>query len=67
MLDGLAPLDGLTPFEGFARKQCQPVQADGLAQDVGWKNASLASLQGKPVRLRFHLLNARLYSYRITA
>jgi hypothetical protein len=66
-VDGIAPMNGVNPFAAFDRKQCRPVQADGLAQDVGWSNASLASLRGKPIRLRFHLTNARLYSYRITA
>ncbi|MEO8128876.1 MAG: hypothetical protein ABI822_17365 [Bryobacteraceae bacterium] len=60
-------LEGRTPIQGFTQEECRPARADGLAQDIGWKNAALASLRGKPVRLRFHFVNARLYSYRITA
>jgi hypothetical protein len=59
--------DQRKPIPGFTREQCAPMEADSLEHMVGWKGASLAALQGKPVRLRFHLHNARLYSYRITA
>jgi hypothetical protein len=46
---------------------CGPMQADSVDNPIRWKGASLADLRGKPVRLRFYLTNARLYSYRITA
>jgi len=52
---------------GFGREMCQPMQADSVDHPIRWKNAGLADLRGKPARLRFHLTNSRLYSYRITA
>jgi len=53
---------------GFTREECQPMRADSLEHTMRWKNnASLASLHGRPISLRFHLQNTRLYSYRIVA
>jgi hypothetical protein len=34
---------------------------------VKWKGADLSALAGKPVRLRFHLKNAQLYSFWVSA
>jgi hypothetical protein len=59
--------DRRNPVPGFTAESCEHVQADGLALPVRWKAAQLAALRGKPVRLRFHLFNARLYSYTIAA
>ena len=53
------------PVPGYTRDLCEPMHADSLEHPIRWKDAALSSLQGKPVRLRFHLNNARLYSYRI--
>jgi hypothetical protein len=60
-------LDGAgKPVPGFTRDECQLVQADRVDQPVRWKgDASLAKLKDRPIRLRFHLENVRLYSYRI--
>lgn len=56
------------PFDGFARSQCQPLHADRIDHSVRWTGKpSLAELKGKPIRLRFHLENARLYSFRVQA
>jgi hypothetical protein len=55
------------PAPGFKREMCEPMQADSVDNPIRWKGTSLADLRGKPVRLRFYLTNARLYSYRITA
>ncbi len=52
------------PVEGFSRDNCEPMRSDRLDHTVRWKSASLASLRDRPIRLRFHLHNARLYSYR---
>jgi hypothetical protein len=57
--------DRLAPMPGFSRQECLPMRADSLEHTVRWKDATLASLAGRPVSLRFHLQNARLYSYRI--
>jgi len=55
------------PAPGFKREMCEPMQTDSVDHSIRWKDSSLADLRGKPVRLRFYLTNARLYSYRITA
>ena len=53
---------------GFGVKECVPIHADGTRQPVRWKDArDLASLLGKPVRFRFHLNRARLYSFWVSS
>jgi hypothetical protein len=52
---------------GFSKENCEPMHADSVEHSIHWKGASFADLRGKPVRLRFYLTNARLYSYRVTA
>jgi hypothetical protein len=57
-------------IEGFERKACQLVTTDTLAnQGDGWihwaTEANLGRLQGRPIKLRFTLQNAQLYSFRI--
>jgi hypothetical protein len=50
---------------GYAREDCIPVTTDNVAATVRWNDRlSLDELAGRPLRLRFHLSNARLYSYR---
>lgn len=52
----------LAPQPGFSARECIPLQGDHLQARVGWSNqAKLAS--GKPVRLRFYLQHAKLYSF----
>jgi len=44
----------------------EPLRADGVRLEVGWREgASIADVTGKPVRLRFNLKNALLYSWKI--
>ena len=51
---------------GFTRADCQPLQADRTDHPMTWKErTSLAALNDRPIRLRFHLENVRLYSYRV--
>lgn len=50
---------------GFSEQESIAARGDGVDQPLRWKTAKLASLQRRPVRLRFHLRNARLYSYRV--
>ena len=41
-----------------------PIRADGTRQMVRWKDRhDLSGLQGKPVRLRFHVTKAKLYAF----
>ena len=52
------------PLPGFARTDCYPFQHDALRHTVVWNGQSdLSQLADTPVRLRFHLGNARLYSF----
>lgn len=52
---------------GYGREDCVPLQVDAVAAPVRWQaQANLASLRERPFKLRFHLHNARLYSYRCT-
>ncbi|MEZ6049321.1 MAG: hypothetical protein R3C11_27835 [Planctomycetaceae bacterium] len=51
---------------GFTLEDCNTISADSLEQPVTWKeHQDLTALAGKEIRLRFHLINTRLYSYRI--
>ncbi len=47
---------------GFALEDCAPVTGDFIDHSVTWKGGSLAALAGKPVRLRFELRGADLFS-----
>ncbi len=53
------------PIPGFALEDCPEIYGDSLEMAVRWKkDASPASLAGRPVRLRFVLRDADLYSFR---
>ena len=47
---------------GFDREDCEVIRADALRQQVHWNGKSTLPAD-QPVRLRFHLKNACLYSY----
>ncbi|MFW6353372.1 MAG: hypothetical protein ACOC3I_03195 [Verrucomicrobiota bacterium] len=54
-----------TPIDGFTRDACQPLRGDEISRLVQWDDApDLSALSGHPVRLRFHLRDGDLYSYR---
>ena len=52
------------PLPGLTLEDCQAVQSDGVRQAVRWRGEPRLPV-GQPVRLRFLLQNARLYSFRI--
>jgi len=53
------------PLPGFSLADCPEVFGDAIERTVSWKNGSdVAGLAGKPVRLRFVLKDADLYSFR---
>ena len=53
------------PLHGFLLEDCPPVFGDTLERTVTWENGSdLSSLEGKPIRLRFVLKDADLFSLR---
>ena len=52
------------PIPGYSADQCQAVQGDAVDALVKWQQKeSLQELAGRPVRLRFHLKRAKLYSF----
>lgn len=56
-----------TPIPGFTLDDCPPVFGDAIERTVTWKDGrEVSNLVGKPVRLRFVLRDADLYSFRFT-
>jgi len=53
------------PIDGFALAQCREIFGDDIARVVSWEGGSdVSALAGRPVRLRFVLKDADLYSVR---
>jgi hypothetical protein len=53
------------PLPGFALAECDEIIGDEIERVVSWKGANnVGGLAGKPVRLRFALKDADLYSIR---
>jgi hypothetical protein len=53
------------PLTGYALEDCPEVFGDALEQAVAWKGGSdLSALAGRPIRLRFMMVDADLYSIR---
>ncbi len=53
------------PLPGFSAEDCVELLGDDLKRKVAWKNnPKLRALEGQPVRLRFHLVDADLFSFR---
>lgn len=51
---------------GFSSDDCLVMQTDGVDELIRWKdNTSLDGLKDRPIKLRFHLENVRLYAFRI--
>ena len=56
-----------TPIPGFALADCPEIFGDEIRRFVAWKGGNdVASLAGKPARLRFVMRDADLYSIRFT-
>ena len=52
------------PVPGFAAADCKPITSDGIRHVVTWKGSpDCHLLQARPIKLRFHLKKARLYSF----
>ena len=59
---------GGTAIEGFALADCPDVFGDAIERTVTWKGgADVSALAGRPVRLRFQLKDADLYSFRFAS
>ncbi|OYW17509.1 MAG: hypothetical protein B7Z55_12390, partial [Planctomycetales bacterium 12-60-4] len=53
-----------SPIKGYSLEECPPIFGDTLEREVTWDQGSdLARLTGRPVRLRFVLRDADLYSF----
>ena len=53
------------PFPGHMLKECNEIVGDEVEQTVAWKNTNdVTQLAGIPVRLRFVMKDANLYSFR---
>lgn len=52
------------PLPGFTLDDCTPLQGDFIDQPVAWKGGSLEKLAGKPVKLRFQLIEADIFALR---
>ena len=49
---------------GFTFDDAEPMTESSLDQVVSWNgNSDLSALAGKPIKLRFYLKNAKLYSF----
>ena len=56
------------PVPGFLLEECSPIFGDALERTVTWNDGSdVSRLAGKPVRLRFMIRDADLYSFRFGA
>lgn len=52
------------PIPGFSAADGTPITTDSVRHIVRWKdNPDCQLLQAHPIRLRFHLKNARLYAF----
>src|SRR5262249_36157177 len=52
------------PIAPFTKENCIPAKGDRTLLGVSWRGAEdLSAVAGKPVRLRFHLTNGRLYAF----
>jgi hypothetical protein len=60
-------VDGV-PIPGFALADCDEIFGDSVNRFASWNGKrDVAELSGKPVRLRFELNDADLYSFRFTS
>ena len=51
------------PIPGFAKVSGKKMQGDSIEEEVTWDKAAVGALAGKPIRLRFHMVYADLYSF----
>ena len=52
------------PIPGYTAEDCRSLRADKVDVTMKWKtHGDLGGLEGKPVRLRFHLRRSRFFSF----
>jgi hypothetical protein len=52
------------PLPGYHQADAQPEYGDHIEHVMTWKSGDLSALAGKPVRLRFSMLECDLFSFR---
>jgi hypothetical protein len=56
------------PIPGFTKDECVPFSRDAVRGAVEWKDGrNIGELEGKPVRVTFHMRTAKLYAFRFIA
>ena len=51
------------PLIGFTSEKHEPLTGDEIARSVTWKTRSIAKLSARPIRLRFNIRDADLFSF----
>lgn len=55
------------PISGFGKDDCTPMTGNSTKNRIQWKNnATLETLKGQTIRLRFHVENTKLYAFWIS-
>jgi hypothetical protein len=54
---------GILNAEDLSGEACEPIVGNVTEKTVAWQGQTLESLKGKPIRLRFELHNAKIYSF----
>jgi hypothetical protein len=66
LLVELLDADG-KPIPGFSAADADEISSSGLRHVVSWKGRSdVSTLTGRPVRVRFHFQNGKLYAFQFT-
>ena len=51
-------------IEGFASQDCTPITTDSVRHVLQWNdNSDCHLIQARPIKLRFYLSKAKLYSF----
>lgn len=54
-----------TPLEGFGLADCDRISGDTMWDTVSWQGKTdLSMFEGKPIRLHFEMVRARIYAFR---
>ncbi len=61
---GLTDEEG-KPIEGYALEDCDRISGDTMWKSVSWQEKTdLSTFEGKPIRLHFEMVRARIYAFR---
>jgi hypothetical protein len=60
---GIEDADG-QPLANFSAADCDPLKGDQIAKLVTWKGDGQGPFPGRPVRVRFEVKDADVYSFR---